>query len=85
MNYPTLSEVDAADHEQLGRWYRFLPSPGDTFLRNNGPDLDSVEQDCYQLHLDSEIAIMNRICERFKALGMFTPELSKKVGWVPPG
>jgi len=24
---PTLEEVEVADHEQICRWYRFLPSP----------------------------------------------------------
>jgi hypothetical protein len=27
MGYPALEEVEAAELEQLGRWYRFLPSP----------------------------------------------------------
>ena len=25
--------------------------------------------------------VMDRICERFKELGGFTPEISKKLGW----
>lgn len=25
--------------------------------------------------------VMNRICKRYKELGGFTPEISKKVGW----
>lgn len=28
-DFPTLAEVEKANHEQLARWYRFLPS-GDT-------------------------------------------------------
>jgi len=28
MSYPTLEEVEEADHEQICRWCRFLPSPG---------------------------------------------------------
>jgi hypothetical protein len=28
-DFPTMAEVEQADHEQLARWYRFLPS-GDT-------------------------------------------------------
>ena len=28
-DFPTMEEVEKADHEQLARWYRFLP-PGDT-------------------------------------------------------
>ena len=26
MRFPTMDEVEAADHEQLCRWYRFLPA-----------------------------------------------------------
>lgn len=26
--YPTIDEVNAADHVQICRWVRFLPSPG---------------------------------------------------------
>jgi hypothetical protein len=25
-DFPTLAEVESASHEQLARWYRFLPS-----------------------------------------------------------
>ncbi len=28
-DFPTMEQVEEADHEQLARWYRFLPS-GDT-------------------------------------------------------
>ena len=28
-DYPAMEQVEQADHEQLARWYRFLPS-GDT-------------------------------------------------------
>jgi hypothetical protein len=28
-DFPTMEQVERADHEQLARWYRFLPS-GDT-------------------------------------------------------
>jgi len=28
-DFPTMEQVEKADHEQLARWYRFLPS-GDT-------------------------------------------------------
>lgn len=24
-DFPTIEQVENADHEQLGRWYRFLP------------------------------------------------------------
>ena len=29
LDFPTLEQVEKATHEQLARWYRFLPS-GDT-------------------------------------------------------
>jgi hypothetical protein len=32
---------------------------------------------------DAEIDIMTKIFDRFKAMGMFTPEISKIVGWRP--
>jgi hypothetical protein len=28
-DFPTMEQVERADHEQLARWYRFLPA-GDT-------------------------------------------------------
>jgi hypothetical protein len=27
INYPSIEQVRRADHEQLGKWYRFLRSP----------------------------------------------------------
>ena len=30
---------------------------------------------------DEEVKAMNRIVERFKELGGFTPEISKRLGW----
>ena len=30
---------------------------------------------------DEQVKIMNRICERYKELGGFTPEISKVMGW----
>ncbi len=58
---PTLEQVENASHEQLGRWYRFLPSPKD----------------------DAEVEVMNRLVERFREMGSFTPALSKKIGLDP--
>ena len=57
--YPTDQQVEAATHEELGYWARFLPSPMS----------------------EHELKVINRIAERFKEMGGFTPELSKKVGW----
>ena len=27
LEYPTIEEIEAADHDLICRWYRFLPSP----------------------------------------------------------
>jgi hypothetical protein len=74
MRYPTLAEVESSDKEQLARWYRFLPSPGYNLLTNM-PDEES------DIALAAQSAIVDRIFERFNAMGGFTPELSKKIGW----
>jgi hypothetical protein len=84
MKYPTLEQVEAADRYQLAVWWRFLPSPGDTFIRNNGPDLDRVEEEQYRMNMEAEVVIMNRISIRFKELGFFNVEISKSIGWTPP-
>lgn len=82
MKYPTMEEVEAATREQLGRWWRFLPSPGGDFLKDNQDTL--VDED-FQRNFDEimrrEAEIMDRIDARFWAMGMFTSELSRKIGW----
>ena len=61
-------------------------------MLNSYPTLQQVnEADRYDIckwyrHLKSpeneiQIEIMNRICERFKEVGGFTPEISKHIGW----
>lgn len=72
MNYPTLEQVEQADRYQLAVWYRFLRSPGDDMnhMNPNYPD-----------HILEQAKIMTRICNRFKEMGSFTPELSKLIGW----
>ena len=69
--YPTMEEVEIADQEQLCRWFRFLPSPGSREVTK-----ENFEEIC-----NHEMIIMNRIFERWKNGGGFTPELSKKIGW----
>lgn len=32
---------------------------------------------------DDQKAIMNRIVDRFRSLGGFSPEISKRIGWRP--
>lgn len=73
MHYPTLEEVERADRVQLARWHRFLTSPG-----SGATDLDYP---IFKQILDKEVKIMNRIEERFKALGGMCPEISKEIGW----
>jgi hypothetical protein len=75
MIYPTMKEVEKADREQLARWHRFLPSPG---------AFESEHTGCtgyFKDILSKESRILNRIETRFSALGGFTPEISKKIGW----
>ena len=72
MSYPTLTEVETASHEQLCRWWRFLPSPG----------MSAVGADNFRTALDREVPVMNRIVERVRELGGFTPAISKRIGWA---
>lgn len=69
--YPTIDEVNSADHIQICRWVRFLHSPG----------MWAVGLDTFEEELDKESLIMNRIHERLKEFGGFTPEISKLLGW----
>jgi hypothetical protein len=71
MNYPTLEEVEQADRRELAKWYRFLKSPG----------MAAVGRQNFQAALEAEGKVMDRIVARFKAMGMFTPEISKSIGW----
>lgn len=75
MNYPTLEQVEAADRYDLGKWYRYLPSPGANSI--NKP------RATFQEIMEKEVVIMNRIVARFKAMGFFTPELSKSLNSNP--
>ena len=69
--YPSLEAVNSAGHMQICRWYRFLPSPG----------MSAIGKENFHAILDQEAPIMNRIVERLKELGGFTPEISKAIGW----
>jgi len=77
MKYPSMSSVEQADREQICRWHRFLSSPG-------WDALNKIMED-FQKQMDAEAKIMDRIEERFKEMGGFTPELSKKIGWDKEG
>ena len=69
--YPTPEQVEAADVVALARWSRHLPSPG----------MHAIGRDDFQDVLDREAAIAERISQRFKAAGGWTPALSKEIGW----
>ena len=73
MKYPTLEEVEKADRVQLARWYRFLQSPGTSAVTESRAVSEVV--------LGREGIVMDRIAERFKAMGGFTPAISKEIGW----
>ena len=76
MKYPTIEEVDAADHEQICYWYRFLESPGMSAINSSSEVYETVSR--------KECEVMNRMSERLKEFGGFTPEISKKIGWIRP-
>ena len=83
MDYPTLEQVNAADREQICRWYRFLPSPGSAAIpkSNRAP---RTAYDAFNVALEREAAIMNRIADKLKEFGGFTPDISKRIGWGTP-
>lgn len=70
LSYPSLEAVNQADRIQLGRWVRFLPSPGLSALKS--PDFGTVWR--------QEGDILERIINRFTELGGWSPEISKEVG-----
>ena len=71
MRYPTLDQINEANHEDICRWWRFLPSPGSSVI-GTGKFGESLED---------EVLLMNRIAERLKEFGGFTPEISKWIGF----
>ena len=54
-----MEQVEKASHEQLARWYRFLPA-------GEGKEHQKI---------------LDRLGQRFKALGGMTEEISKKIGF----
>lgn len=70
MRYPNSAEVEEASRLQLAKWYRFLPSPGQS----------AINTESFTLILATEGDILDRIMERFNKLGGWTSELSKEVG-----
>ena len=68
LKYPTEEEVEAADQNKLGYWFRFLRSPG----------MSATETDDFNEILEAELKILALIRERFKG---WNPPISKSVGW----
>lgn len=71
LTYPTQAEIENAEHVDLARWYRFLPSPGHSALGT---------QD-FEKAMEKEKALLDLIMERLNSLGGLTPEISKEIGW----
>lgn len=74
MKYPTLEQVKHASPEQLGRWFRFLPSPGASAI-------GAKNHDEFERVMEEETIILNAIIERFPG---WNPALSKTVSWDEP-
>lgn len=81
--YPTIEAVNAAGHEQICRWYRFLPSPGSEAIPKANVEITAADRDKFDMLLEGQATIMDRIAERLKEFGGFTPEISKRIGWRP--
>lgn len=71
MKYPTLEEVNKASRLEICRWWRFLPSPG----------LAYIDKSNFEEMLENQVKIMERIEEKLKKFGGFTPEISKAIDW----
>lgn len=69
-SYPSSEMVQNADRVQLGRWLRFLPSPG----------IDHIGQPNFTSKFDEEILTLDSIQDRFVEMGGWTPAVSKAVG-----
>lgn len=44
LEYPTLKEVEEADHFQICKWYRFLPSPGAGAFEREQAILNKIDE-----------------------------------------
>lgn len=70
--YPTIEQVNSANHEQLCQWHRFLSSPGSWAIDSGREEFDEA--------MAKEVPVMSRIAERYKEMGGMTPEISKRIG-----
>lgn len=75
MDYPTIEQAKTADREQVCRWWRFLPSPGMNAIGAKA----SLEE--VNAAIDREADVMNELRERFRQVGGFTPEISRRIEW----
>ncbi|MHC4299624.1 MAG: hypothetical protein ACYS7Y_20285 [Planctomycetota bacterium] len=73
MKYPTMEEVEAADHVQVARWYRFLKGPGSDAIGKPPEEFKEA--------LRADRAILERVSARLKELGGMTSTISKQIGW----
>ena len=73
MRYPTMKEIEQADHMTLAYWVRFLPSPGAGAI--------GADKAAFEAALTDEAERLARIMERFHAKGGMTPTISKTIGW----
>jgi len=80
VNYPIMEEVEKADRVQLCRWHRFLKSPGMSAISPYCVD-GTTARNYFEETLEAEKIILDRIEERLKEAGGFTPEISKLIGW----
>lgn len=78
MRYPTATQVEAASHQELARWMRFLRSPG---MRAIEADMQWAAAEAER---EVEAAILALITARFHEAGGWNAELSKAVGWDEP-
>ena len=78
MKYPTMEQVESARIMQLCEWTRFLPSPGQNAI---GKDEAWFNDETFDSIMQREVAVMDRILERQKELGGWTPQISKSLGW----
>lgn len=67
MNYPTIDQIKSADRLTICRWWRFLPL-------NWG--LKAADD-----NLEKALELQDALSKRYKEVGGFNTEISKKVGW----
>jgi len=74
MNYPTLTDVYLASHEQICEWHRFLQSPGISAINLSHKEFEIIAI--------AEKEVVDLIAARLRGFGGFTPAISKSIGWI---